>query len=138
MEGSTNYNPKIENRDLIKEMFNEKLNRLEQNVHMIVSLIEERNQLCNQAIKDIDGQAMIAKGRIYTMESLFKYSNPHLDSVSNDIKKIITELEVSKIKERVNAWKDMAMLKQMLLNHMNDMAMAKTRINLLKGARKND
>ena len=105
---------------------------------MIVSLIEERNQLCDRAVKDIDEQAMIARGSVYNMEWLFRYKDFHFDSVSHDLKKRISGLEISKIEERIKAWKDMAMLKQILINQMNEMSKAKTRINLFQNIKKND
>lgn len=132
------YNPKIEKKDLIKEMFNEKLDCLERNIQMIASLIEERNQLSDKAVKDIDEQAMIARGSVYNMEWLFRYKDFHFDSISHDLKKRIAGLEISKIEERIKAWKDMAMLKQILINQMNEMSKAKTRINLFQNIKKND
>ena len=127
---------KIENKDMIKELFKEKLNRLENNINLIVSMINERNEVQNKALKDIDQQAMNTRSEILGIENFFGYNGSNLSPLVHELEKRITDLEVTKVKEQINTWRDVVMLKQNLMAQVNEMEMAKTRINLFQEIKK--
>ena len=126
----------IENKDTVKELFKEKLNRLEKNILLVASLISEREQVGNKALKEIDEQVMNTKSRIYSLENVGGYSSLNFDGMTHDLKKKVIDLEVAKAKEKVVTWRDKVMLKQKLFEHMDELAMAKTKMDLFQGLKK--
>ena len=126
------YKTNLENQNVIKEMFKQKLNRLEKNIEEIQFLIDERKNISENVSKDFDAQVMNTRNEIFKMENISGYNKFNLDSLNHVFRNKITELEVEKVREHVNFWRDLTMLRQKLLDQRNEFELAQNKINLFE------
>jgi len=132
MDAFDMYKTNLENQNVIKEMFKQKLNRLEKNIEEIQFLIDERKNISENVSKDFDAQVMNTRNEIFKMENISGYNKFNLDSLNHVFRNKITELEVEKVREHVNFWRDLTMLRQKLLDQRNEFELAQNKINLFE------
>ena len=126
------YKTNLENQNVIKEMFKQKLNRLEKNIEEIQFIIDERKNISENVAKDLDVQVINTKNEIFKMENISGYNKFNLDSLNNVFRNKITELEVEKVREHVNFWRDLTMLRQKQIDQRNEFELAQNKINLFE------
>jgi len=66
------------------------------------------------------------------MENISGYNKFNLDSLNNVFRNKITELEVEKVREHVNFWRDLTMLRQKQIDQRNEFELAQNKINLFE------
>ena len=126
------YKTNLENQNVIKEMFKQKLNRLEKNIEEIQFIIDERKNISENVAKDLDVQVINTKNEIFKMENISGYNKFNLDPLNNVFRNKITELEVEKVREHVNFWRDLTMLRQKQIDQRNEFELAQNKINLFE------
>ena len=126
------YKTNLENQNVIKEMFKQKLNRLEKNIEEIQFLIDERKNISDNVSKDLDAQVMNTKNEIFKMENISGYNKFDLNSLNHIFRNKVTELEVEKVREHVNFWRDLTMLRQKLIDQRNEFELAQNKISLFE------
>ena len=126
------YKTNLENQNVIKEMFKQKLNRLEKNIEEIQFIIDERKNISENVSRDFDAQVINTKNEILKIENISGYNKFNLDSLNNVFRNKITELEVEKVREHVNFWRDLTMLRQKQIDQRNEFELAQNKINLFE------
>ena len=126
------YKTNLENQNVIKEMFKQKLNRLEKNIEEIQFIIDERKNISENVSMDLDAQVMNTRNDIFKMENISGYNKFNLDSLNHIFRNKISELEVEKVREHVNFWRDLTMLRQKQIDQRNEFELAQNKINLFE------
>ena len=115
---------------IFKGMQESKLGSIQSVIDDINELISQREKLSDLLLKDFD-KMKLEIGTVLMQNQEHMKLNPELIKERLELRKKIVDLEESKVNEKVNSWRDVAMLKKELRETVKEFEESENNINLL-------
>jgi len=122
----------IQDKSLIKKFMDNKVNRLENTILMISNLIQDRLDVKVDSLKQVDELITNTRNEIFRLDNLSGYNTFNLDNTVHVLGKKIDDMEILKVREQVDAWRDIVVLKEKLIALFGELDGAKDKINLVE------
>ncbi len=100
------------NGDIIDSLIKQNTINLKDKIELLKAQIEERTKIKDRILKDLNREDMKLQGLI-NESKFYKYDNS-MTSRRTSLEKQLLDIEREKLKEEVNAWKDVSKLNQAL------------------------
>jgi len=124
------YWPKRENEedDIVETLIRIPVRSLEERVKLLENEIRTRKALSGEAIAKIGTQQLHLEAGMRQ----FQYSTAFGSSFNKNLKFQFINLEIQKIKEKIDCFRDISNLEEKLLSIKEDLEMEKQKIKLIK------
>lgn len=104
---------------LFKDRQADQVKLIQESISDIQSMIKEREELNSKMISSMEKIDLSIDNKIPSMEAL-QGSNPAAAQLMNELMKKKIEIEEIKLQEMLNYWRDVALLKKELREHMKE------------------
>lgn len=104
---------------LFKERQEEQLKLIQDSIDDIDSMIKERGELHNSMIASMDKLDLFIDNRMPAIEAM-KGANTAAGDIIKELMKKKIEIEEIKLQEKLNYWRDVALLKKELREHKKE------------------
>ena len=105
---------------LFKERQEEQIKLIQDSIDDINSMIQERGELHKSLISSMEKLDLSMDNKMPSMNAL-QSSNPAAAQLLNELMKKKIELEEVKMEEKLNYWRDVALLKKELREHQKEL-----------------
>lgn len=121
---------KEDSDELFKELSESKLSTIKGVIDDINELIGQREQLSETLLGELEKAKMDVNETLIENQQHIKL-NPELIKERLELRKKLIDLEEDKIQEKVNSWRDIALLKRELRERIKEFKEKKTSIGLI-------
>lgn len=128
---------KADPNDLFTDLSNIKISSIQDMITDINQLIQTREQLKNEMFADLEKTKMILNS-IIDRVPLDVNNLPALTAEHLKLRQKMIELEESKTQEKLNCWRDVALLKKELREHMREVHEKESNLGILGKIMKED
>ena len=116
--------------DLINRILSHKLDLIKSTIKDLSGLIEERLQIRDKTLSDLENEILRARNMILERNRPLTYVQDKTDPLIRNLEGEIFRLEKSKIDEKVKTWNDVLLLKRAIVDLQASLRSAETKCRL--------
>ncbi len=125
------YEPNTDVEKLFKNRQDDKVGLIKESITDIHNMIAERGKLHKQLLDSLVEIELFVDNKMPKFESISTNTLPQKSDIIKELLKKKIELQEIKIQEKLNVWRDIALLKKELRDHMKEFRDMESKTNML-------
>ncbi len=125
------YQPNTDVEKLFKDRQDERVGLIKESILDIQNMITERGKLHSQLLDSLANIELFVDNKMPKIESISTNTLPQKSDIIKELLKKKIDLQELKIEENLNVWRDIAMLKRELREHMKEFRDMQSKTSML-------